>query len=117
MLSTLIELRRAGERLAPSHDFLVILPEEAPERTAGGIYLPNGQRQATQIGKIIAAGPGNISPFGQMIPMDHTVGDVVVVNPMAHVMEVKVEGVTHLLVRDCDCLGRIVAPDQPAAAD
>lgn len=106
--NTLIELTNPGAAFQPSHDFVLIQPVEAPGRTNGGIILPNGSRAPTKTGPIVAVGPGNISPFGQMIPMDHKVGDVVVFNPMAHIMEVKVGDVTYLLGRDCDCLGKVL---------
>jgi chaperonin GroES len=122
-INTLIELNKPGEYFAPSHDFLLIQPVEAPDRTNGGIILPTGMRAPTKVGKVIATGPGNISPFGQMIPMDHKIGDTVVVNPTSMVMEIKVQGASLLLVRDCECLGVVlngepqaaVAPAQPAA--
>lgn len=114
--NTLIELTNEGEAFAPSHDFVLMQPVEAPGQTLGGIILPNGSRAPTKMGPLVAVGPGNISPFGSMIPMDHKVGDNVVFNPMAHIMEVKIGGVTYLLGRDCDVLGRVVGtkPQEPA---
>lgn len=119
----LLELTNEGEGFVPSHDYLLVKPIEAPGRTPGGIFLPNGSRAPTVSGEVVLAGPGNTSPFGQMIAMDHKVGDVVVFAPLANLMEIKIGGVTFVLGRSCECLGCIVGgkprePDanQPAAA-
>jgi chaperonin GroES len=113
-INTLLEIQAANEFFVPSHDILLIQPVEAPDRTTGGIFLPNATRAPTKIGKVIAAGPGNISPFGQMIPMDHKAGQTVVINPTAFVLEVKIRGVSYLIVRDCECMGTIETRDVPA---
>ncbi|MBA4019182.1 MAG: hypothetical protein C0483_18605 [Pirellula sp.] len=119
----LLELTNEGEGFVPSHDYLLVKPIEAPGRTQGGIFLPNGSRAPTVSGPVILAGPGNTSPFGQMIAMDHKVGDVVVFAPLANLMEIKVGTVTYVLGRSCEVMGCIVGGQQqepeanpPAAA-
>lgn len=111
--NVLLELTKEGEGFVPSHDYLLVLPIEAPGRTQGGIFLPNGSRAPTVSGPVILAGPGNTSPFGQMIAMDHKVGDVVVFAPLANLMEIKVGTVTYVLGRSCEVMGCIVGGKTP----
>lgn len=115
--NVLLELTKEGEGFVPSHDYLLVLPIEAPGRTQGGIFLPNGSRAPTVSGPVILAGPGNTSPFGQLIAMDHKVGDVVVFAPLANLMEIKIGTVTYVLGRSCECMGCIVGGKQEPEAN
>jgi chaperonin GroES len=44
--------------LKPLHDWIVIVPEEAQTRTAGGLYIPDTAKEKPEEGVVEAAGPG-----------------------------------------------------------
>ncbi|HLE41624.1 MAG TPA: co-chaperone GroES, partial [Nitrospirota bacterium] len=45
-------------KLRPLHDWAVIRPSEAEERTAGGLYIPDTARDKPHEGVVEAIGPG-----------------------------------------------------------
>ncbi len=51
---------------------------DAPEQTAGGIFLPEEARTQPLDGEVVAAGPGETLPSGARYPMQAKVGDRVV---------------------------------------
>lgn len=58
---------------------VVICEVLSKDLTAGGIHLPNGNvLDEYVVGKVIAAGTGNYSAMGSLIPCSCSVGDVVV---------------------------------------
>ena len=44
--------------LKPMHDWAVIRPSEAMERTAGGLYIPETAKEKPREGIVVAIGPG-----------------------------------------------------------
>jgi chaperonin GroES len=65
----------------PQEDRVLIL-EDAPESTTtGGILLPQQAQKRTQIGTVVAAGPGKTSEHtGQLMPMNFKEGDRVLMS-------------------------------------
>jgi chaperonin GroES len=45
-------------RVKPLHDWALVRPKEAEERTAGGIFLPEVAKERPQEGEVIAIGEG-----------------------------------------------------------
>jgi len=65
--------------LKPLDDRIVVKPNEAEERTASGLVIPDTAKEKPQQGTVLAVGPGRRSDqTGQLIPLDVKVGDVVV---------------------------------------
>ena len=50
----------ANVRLRPLDDRVVVEPQEAEERTAGGIVLPDTAKEKPQRGKVVSVGPGRL---------------------------------------------------------
>lgn len=63
--------------LKPLDDRVVIRPNDAKEKTDGGIYLPDRAKDKPTIGKVVAAGPGRLGDNGDRIPLSVKVGDEV----------------------------------------
>ena len=88
----------------PLGDRIVIEPMETDEQTSsGGIYLPDTAKEKPQDGKVVAIGPGRLSDDGKRIPMEVTVGDVVVYSKYAGT-EYKEGEIEYLVVREDDIL-------------
>jgi chaperonin GroES len=65
--------------LKPLDDRIVVKANEAEERTASGLVIPDTAKEKPQQGTVLAVGPGRRSDqTGNLIPMDVQVGDTVV---------------------------------------
>jgi chaperonin GroES len=64
--------------LKPLDDRIVVKPNEAEERTASGLVIPDTAKEKPQQGSVLAVGPGKRSDTtGELIPLDVKVGDTV----------------------------------------
>ena len=54
-------------KLKPLDDRVVVKPEEAEEKTAGGIVLPDTAKEKPMMGKVIAVGEGKLLDNGKRI--------------------------------------------------
>jgi len=61
--------------LKPLGDRVVVEREEAKDRTAGGIVLPDTAKDKPQKGKVIAIGDGRITKDGKRRELQVKVGD------------------------------------------
>jgi chaperonin GroES len=65
--------------LKPLDDRIVVKANEAEERTASGLVIPDTAKEKPQQGSVLAVGPGRRSEqTGEIIPLDVKVGDTVV---------------------------------------
>ncbi|MDW3177356.1 MAG: co-chaperone GroES [Acidimicrobiia bacterium] len=65
--------------LQPLEDRIVVRPAAPEQTTASGLVIPDSATEKPQQGEVLAAGPGKRSDqTGDVIPMDVSVGDVVV---------------------------------------
>ena len=64
-------------KIRPLGDRIVVRREESPEKTAGGIVLPDTAKNKPQRGKVEAIGPGKLNEDGVRVPMQLKVGDTV----------------------------------------
>jgi chaperonin GroES len=65
--------------LQPLEDRIVVRPAAPEQTTASGLVIPDSAAEKPQQGEVLAAGPGKRSDHtGEVIPMDVSVGDVVV---------------------------------------
>ena len=56
----------------PLSDRVLILPNQAEEKTAGGLYIPDTAKEKPLAGKVVAVGPGTAE-----VKMEVSVGDQV----------------------------------------
>ena len=64
--------------LQPLEDRIVIRPQDAESTTASGLVIPDTAKEKPQQGEVLAVGAGRRGDTGDLIPMDVSVGDVVV---------------------------------------
>ena len=84
--------------IKPLADRVLIEPQEAQTKTAGGIYIPDTAKEKPQQGKVIAVGPGKKDE-----PMEVKAGDVVLYGKYAGT-EVTVDDKKYLIVKQQDIL-------------
>ncbi len=87
-------------------DNVVAIEEPAQEQTVSGIYIPESARESTRMARVIAVGPGRVSPKGILIPMDMKPGDIVVYGRYAG-MDFKKEDVDYIFLKQGDVVTRV----------
>lgn len=90
--------------IRPLEDRVVVEPNEAEERTAGGIVLPQNAREKPMQGRVVAIGPGKlIEKSGERAKMSLKVGDTVVYGKYSGT-EIELDGVDYVILRESDVL-------------
>ena len=70
----------------PLSDRVLVLPNPAEEKTAGGLYIPDTAKEKPLAGKVIAVGPGTAE-----VKMEVAVGDTVLYGKYAGT-EIHIDG-------------------------
>lgn len=66
------------EKMRPLRDCVLVQRVEKEEKTAGGIYIPDSAKdEKSQVGKVLAVGPGKPAADGTVIPMQLKAEDLV----------------------------------------
>ena len=92
--------------LQPLEDRLVVRPSEADETTVSGLVIPDTAKEKPQQGEVLAVGPGRRSEqTGDLIPVDVSVGDVVVYSKYGGT-EITVDGEDLLILTSRDVLAK-----------
>jgi chaperonin GroES len=89
--------------LKPLGNRVVVEPMESEELTAGGIVLPETAKEKPQKGTVLSVGPGERDEDGKRIPMDVSVGDMVLFAKYSGT-EIKMDGKKVLILRESDIL-------------
>lgn len=90
----------------PLSDYVVAQPEEAPTKTASGLYLPEKSTEKPKVAKVLAVGPGRVGDDNERIPMTVKVGDRILYKSYSPT-EVKVDGKEYLLIKEEDVLATL----------
>ncbi|MDO4262765.1 MAG: co-chaperone GroES [Deinococcus sp.] len=90
-------LKPLGDRV------LVEIIEEAEQKTAGGLYVPDTAKEKSQRGKVVAVGTGKMLDSGQRVALEVNVGDTVYFAKYGGT-EVSVEGKDYSLLSERDIL-------------
>jgi chaperonin GroES len=95
--------------LQPLEDRIVVRPGDAEEMTVSGLVIPDTAKEKPQQGEVVAAGPGRRSEHtGELIPVDVSVGDVVLYSKYGGT-EVTVDGEDLLVLSSRDVLAKVSA--------
>jgi chaperonin GroES len=90
--------------LKPLDDRIVVKANEAEERTASGLVIPDTAKEKPQQGTVLAVGPGRrADSTGELIPLDVKVGDTVVYSKYGGT-EITVAGEDLLILSSRDVL-------------
>ena len=79
---------------------------EQEEKLKGGIILPDTAKKKQEQAEIVAIGPGKKDKNGKLIPMQVTVGDIVLMDKYAG-QEVTLDDETYVIVRSDDLIAII----------
>lgn len=92
--------------LNPLDDRVVVRPEDAEEKTAGGIVLPDTAKEKPQRGKVLAVGPGRLLDSGERCAVSVRVGDQVLFGKYGGT-EIEVDGQEVKILRESDILAKV----------
>ena len=92
--------------LKPLDDRIVVRPNEAEERTASGLVIPDTAKEKPQQGEVLAVGPGRRADSGELIPLDIKPGDTVLYSKYGGT-EVTVDGEDLLVLSGRDVLAKV----------
>ncbi len=85
-------------------DRVLVKPNEAEEKTSGGIIIPDTAKEKPQKGKVVAVGKGKYAEqTGNLIPMQVKEGDTVMYGKYGGT-EITIDGVDYLIMRSSDIL-------------
>ena len=85
----------------PLSDRVLILPDAAEEKTAGGLIIPDTAKEKPLAGKVVAAGPGT-----KDVTMEVKEGDHVLYGKYAGT-EIRIDGTDYLIMKQQDILAVI----------
>ncbi len=85
----------------PLSDRVLILPNPAEEKTAGGLIIPDTAKEKPLAGKVVAVGPGTSE-----IKMEVKAGDEVLYGKYAGT-EIHADGKDYLIMKQADILAVI----------
>lgn len=88
-------------KIKPLADRVLVEPQEAEQKTASGIYIPDTAKEKPQRGKIVAAGPGTKDEKMEVKP-----GDIVLYGKYSGT-EISYDGKDYLIMRQSDVLAVI----------
>lgn len=97
----------AKENFELFDDRVLVKPNAAEEKSAGGIIIPDTAKEKPQKGKVIAVGKGKYAEqTGNLIPMNVKVGDTVLYGKYGGT-EITLQGEDYLIMRGSDILMKI----------
>lgn len=92
--------------IKPIDDRVVIRPAEAEEKTASGIFLPEGAQEKPMTGTVVAVGPGSLNDDGSRTEVTVKEGDTVIYGKYAGT-EIELNDETLVVSREGELLGVI----------
>ena len=93
--------------LRPLHDRVIIKRvDDAEQKSAGGIIIPDSAKEKPQKAEVVAVGPGKLNDQGKATPLDVKAGDQVLIGKYAG-NEIKIEDQEYVIVREDEILAVI----------
>lgn len=87
--------------IKPLQDRVVVKRIDEPEKTKGGIIIPDTAKEKPSEGEVVAVGNGRIADDGKTIPMEVKVGDKVLFSKYGG-HELKVDGEEYIIMGQDD---------------
>ncbi len=90
--------------LRPLKDRVVVKYSDEPEKSSGGIYIPDTAKEKPQKGEVVAVGSGKITDDGKVQKMEVKVGDIVLFEKYSG-SKINIDDTEYLIIREDDILG------------
>ena len=88
----------------PLYDRVLVKRFDEPEKSRGGLFLPETAKEKPLQGEVLAVGEGRVNDDGSVSPLQIKAGDRIVFSKYAGT-EIKVDGEDRLILREDDVLG------------
>ena len=89
--------------IQPLSDRVVVQAQDADEKTASGLYIPDTAKEKPQRGAVISVGPGRVEN-GTKIAMTVKPGDIVLYGKYSGT-EITLDDQEYMIMRESDILG------------
>ena len=90
-------------KIRPLQDRILVKRVEEDEKTSGGIIIPDTAKEKPQEAVVIAVGGGKKTEDGNVLPMDVSAGDKVLIGKYSGT-EVTIDGEEQLIIRQDEVL-------------
>ena len=90
--------------IRPLNDRILVQRVGEPERTSGGLFIPDNAKEKPLEATVIAVGSGKLLANGTIQPIAVKAGDKILIAKYSG-SEVKLVGKDHIIVREDDVLG------------
>lgn len=90
--------------LRPLKDRVLVKYSEEPEKSAGGIFIPDSAKEKPQRGEVVAVGTGKVTDDGKLQKMEVKVGDIVLFEKYSG-SKINIDDTEYLIIREDDILG------------
>lgn len=91
----------------PMKDRVLVKYSDEPQKSSGGIFIPDTAKEKPQKGDVVAVGPGRITEDGKLQKMGIKVGDVVLFEKYSG-SKINIDDTEYLIIREDDILGTIL---------
>lgn len=91
-------------KLKPLADRVIVKQNEAEEKTASGILLPDAAKTKPTQGKVISVGPGKLNDDGKTMQVGVRAGETVYYGKYSGT-DVELDGEKFVILREADILG------------
>ena len=90
-------------KFRPLHDRILVQRIEEPNKTKGGILIPDTAKEKPQEGRVVAVGNGRVLEDGSVRPLEVKKGDRILFGKYSG-SEIKLDGEEHIIMREEDIL-------------
>lgn len=91
-------------KFKPLKDRILVKYSDEPEKSAGGLYIPDTAKEKPQKGEVIAVGSGKITDDGKVQKMEIKIGDNVLFEKYSG-SKIVIDDTEYLIIREDDVLG------------
>ncbi|MEM7625810.1 MAG: co-chaperone GroES [Planctomycetota bacterium] len=90
-------------KIKPLGDKIIVQRLEAEEKTASGIFLPEGAKEKPQQAKVVRVGTGKTTDDGKTVPFQVKEGDTIILGKWGGT-EIKVDGEDYIVMGEDEVL-------------
>jgi len=91
-------------KFKPLQDRVLVEYSDEPDKSSGGLYIPDTAKEKPQEGKVVAVGPGKVTDEGKLKKVDVKPGDSVLFDKYSG-SKIRIDDKEYLIIRDDDILG------------
>ena len=98
--------KASSSKIQPLADRLVVRNVQQEETLASGLVIPDTAKEKPQQAEVVAVGPGRVDDNGKRVPMEISVGDIVVYAKYSG-NEIKLGQEEYLILSEKDVLAKV----------